>query len=203
MLFQYLHDFYLKNANLFNMNTRNNFQFVAQWVLILGASFFFLQSCDPEPIQGCTDPASLNFDATAEEDDGSCEYEADKFVGSFSGDLVCSSGSITEVLVVDVLEDATTGTDSVALSLSTSIFSGLAGVGVVSGDEMTISVNADSVAIEFNGLMNEADIVMNGVMTLSADESNISGSTSLMANSTATGSTIINSDDCSYSGDRQ
>ena len=30
---------------------------------------------EPEPVRGCTDPEANNYDETAEEDDGSCEYD--------------------------------------------------------------------------------------------------------------------------------
>jgi len=34
----------------------------------------FLFSCKEKEKEGCTDPNSLNYDADAEKDDGSCEY---------------------------------------------------------------------------------------------------------------------------------
>ena len=45
-------------------------------------------SCEypPEPILGCTDSAATNFDAQANQDDGSCEYEIDS-----CADVVCDA----------------------------------------------------------------------------------------------------------------
>ena len=40
--------------------------------LTIGAGLLLLQSCSKK--KGCTDPVSINYDAEAEKDNGSCEY---------------------------------------------------------------------------------------------------------------------------------
>ena len=47
-------------------------------------------SCKKEGIPGCTDPDSSSYDPTATEDDGSCAYVRDKFVGFWKGSADCS-----------------------------------------------------------------------------------------------------------------
>lgn len=52
------------------MKKKLSLQFLLMF--IAGVSFTSLQSCK---IEGCTDPDSVNYDADADTDDGSCEYE--------------------------------------------------------------------------------------------------------------------------------
>lgn len=49
---------------------------------------FALTGCG-DPVQGCTDPDAENYNSEAEESDGSCTYERDKFLGNYSGEIMC------------------------------------------------------------------------------------------------------------------
>jgi hypothetical protein len=62
------------------------------------AGILILPGCAKK--QGCTNATATNYDADAEEDDGSCTYGADVFVGNYSGTETItrqSDGSLVEV----------------------------------------------------------------------------------------------------------
>ena len=73
------------------------------------------QSCDDDvdnAIQGCTDPDSLNFDALATEDDGTCTFNSERFLGMFRGPLECPPNELIEL-----------SNDSTVLEISQGVFS--------------------------------------------------------------------------------
>lgn len=55
----------------------------ASSLLILLASLAIAPGCSTK--KGCTDAAATNYDSDAKDDDGSCTYAADMFVGNYSG----------------------------------------------------------------------------------------------------------------------
>ena len=55
------------------------------WVDSSELEVFNIIVMEPDPIQGCTDPAANNYDEDAEEDDGSCEYDEEPGPGVTTG----------------------------------------------------------------------------------------------------------------------
>lgn len=62
------------------MNTRYTLLFV---IYVL-----FFTSCKDEK-KGCIDKEAVNYDASAESNDGSCTYIRDKYVGEYAGSKIC------------------------------------------------------------------------------------------------------------------
>lgn len=65
--------------------TTNKFLFLL--LLSLGGLILF-PSCQDVP--GCTDEAALNYNPDANLDDGTCSYQRDMFLGTYSGVSVCT-----------------------------------------------------------------------------------------------------------------
>ena len=59
--------------------------------LLIGSTAFLNTSCKKE--EGCTDQAAENYDSDAEDDDGSCTYAREKFLGSYDANENCTSGN--------------------------------------------------------------------------------------------------------------
>ena len=52
-------------------------------------------SCKDKETSGCTDPAAENYDADADNDDGTCTYAREKFLGTYNANENCDSGNWT------------------------------------------------------------------------------------------------------------
>ena len=80
-------------------------------ILLIGSMTFLGTSCKKE--EGCTDSAAENYDTNAEEDDGSCTYAREKFLGSYDVNENCTSGNDNYAITIT---SSTTGSDKIVIS---------------------------------------------------------------------------------------
>ncbi|MCB0819340.1 MAG: hypothetical protein KDC13_01860 [Bacteroidetes bacterium] len=63
-------------------------------------------SCRKNKVKGCTDTNATNYSVDAEEDNGTCEYERDKFLGNWDGTKNCVLNPLDSTTVISITRDA-------------------------------------------------------------------------------------------------
>jgi hypothetical protein len=137
---------------------------------------FSVTSCSTE---GCTDSTATNYDEKADEDDGSCTYEREAILGSYSvsGTIACGeTGNTTVTGAILAITESTTATNKVVITLASelALTATLAGTtftfdnqtvdGYVYSGNGTVSGNAINVTInEYDGSIPETCVyTLNG-----------------------------------------
>lgn len=103
--------------------------------------------------EGCTDPTATNYDEKADEDDGTCTYERDAMLGSYSvsGSIACGvTGNGTVSGQSFNITESTAATNKIIMS-----FAGISLTCTVSGSSFTIdSQTVDGYDYTGNGSVN-------------------------------------------------
>jgi len=93
---------------------------ISHLIILLTIVLTIFNSCsDKDIVPGCTDPDALNYNSEAATDDGTCQYERDKFLGNYSGTKVCNpdeawGGSDIQFVIREDINNA----DNVTVSFS-------------------------------------------------------------------------------------
>jgi len=185
-----------------------NISFKALFVLMSLCSVIMFSSCGDDAITGCTDSASNNYDALATEDDGSCSYDRDKFLGDYAmGTLSCTGllGMLldNDALTFTISEDVGGDKNAVVVSLTGSV--PVAFGATIAGDVLTINQMLTNVPIDFGtGTPTDLDMNVGGEITYNSTDDTVAGQV-LITNikSSATGGSAAEDSDCDITGDKQ
>ncbi|MFM2285340.1 MAG: hypothetical protein RLZZ543_837 [Bacteroidota bacterium] len=62
-----------------------------------------MPSCKKDKVRGCMNSVATNYAETATEDDGSCVFRRDKFIGDFTGSRNCSIDTLDSLITMSVV----------------------------------------------------------------------------------------------------
>jgi hypothetical protein len=125
-------------------------------MLFVGAST--LTSCGKE---GCTDTDANNYNADATDDDGTCTYDRTKFLGAYTVNETCNSGTYNYSMTI-----AEASANMVTVTLTNlGDFSSNVLTGTVSGDALsipsqTLTIQGTSVAFSGQGTISGSTLTI-------------------------------------------
>ncbi len=65
-------------------------------------SLFVLSACKKDTTKGCTNPDAINYSTQADEDNGTCEFERDKFLGIWNGQKDCIFNPLDSTASIEI-----------------------------------------------------------------------------------------------------
>ncbi len=68
---------------------------------------FVTSSCKKDKVKGCTNSEARNYSSDASEDDGTCKFKRDKFLGTYAGTKFCSTESTDTLITISIVPDGT------------------------------------------------------------------------------------------------
>jgi hypothetical protein len=121
--------------------------------------------------EGCTDDTAINYDEKADEDDGSCEFERDAFIGTYEIDISSVCDNPIDETNENNLSMTITANNGATNLVNINIDSGLINlVGTISGSTITIqNQSVEGYSYSGNGTINGT------VFFISFDEEDSSG----------------------------
>lgn len=126
-------------------------------MLFVGTST--LTSCGKK---GCTDQTANNYDVDATEDDNTCTYDREQFIGTYSVTESCASGNYTYSLTIS---EASQNTVTVVLTnlgdfQSTTLNATVSGTSLTIASQ-TVDVSGTSVTFSGQGALNGSTLTIN------------------------------------------
>lgn len=145
---------------------------ITQYFLLLTfavLSTIAFDSC--QTVEGCTDPEAENYNPDADDNDGSCTYARDKFLGTYEGIIACQPPLPGEEPFTMVISESLSSNAEVLitfLNLEDLTLPELSAT--VSGSTMVINQETVEVPLDVNNPDLLTEIEYSGEATISGDD---------------------------------
>jgi hypothetical protein len=187
-------------------------------LFILGLT---LSSCKKDPeidiiVKGCKDPLADNFNATAEEEDGSCTYQK-RFISQYDINVLCGRAS---AIFQDATMEITSNTKKDRVNfVITSLAGNIIFDGIITKEYVSIDTIIPSLSMKANALLPilpedltvKAHITLKSKLTLTDDAKKLEGdmnvtitnAESFFYNGTEVMEGLFLTDNCTFTGSKK